>query len=120
MLFTGDGAFGLTAMEVATAVRHELPIVVIVSNNAGWGDVRYEQDKLSGLIVTSPARSRVSGTTASPKHSVGTASVWSASRSCARRSERSLASGTCSVVDVQTDPAVISELLRMVAQLGLM
>jgi acetolactate synthase-1/2/3 large subunit len=34
--------------------------------------------------------------------------------------ERSLASGVCSVIDVQTDPAVISELLRMVAQLGLM
>jgi acetolactate synthase-1/2/3 large subunit len=34
--------------------------------------------------------------------------------------ERSLESGVCSVIDVRTDPGVISELLRMVAQLGLM
>jgi len=34
--------------------------------------------------------------------------------------DRSLASGVCSVIDVRTDPAVVSELLRMVAQLGLM
>ena len=30
------------------------------------------------------------------------------------------AAGVCSVIDVTTDPAVLSELLRMVAQLGLM
>ena len=47
-LFTGDGSFGLSAMEVDTAVRHKLPVIVVVSNNAGWGDVRYEQDELFG------------------------------------------------------------------------
>src|SRR5437660_5696681 len=41
-LFAGDGSFGLSAMELDTAVRHGLPIVVVVSNNAGWGDVRHE------------------------------------------------------------------------------
>jgi acetolactate synthase-1/2/3 large subunit len=34
--------------------------------------------------------------------------------------ERSIDSGVSSVIDVATDPTVISELLRMVAQLGLM
>jgi acetolactate synthase-1/2/3 large subunit len=33
----GDGAFGLNGMEMDTAVRHEIPIVVVVSNNACWG-----------------------------------------------------------------------------------
>lgn len=32
----GDGAFGLNFMEMDTAVRHNLPIVVVVSNNGGW------------------------------------------------------------------------------------
>jgi thiamine pyrophosphate-dependent acetolactate synthase large subunit-like protein len=31
---TGDGAFGINAMEIDTAVRHGAKIVVIVSNNA--------------------------------------------------------------------------------------
>lgn len=33
----GDGAFGLNGMELDTAARHEIPIVVVVSNNACWG-----------------------------------------------------------------------------------
>jgi acetolactate synthase I/II/III large subunit len=119
-LFTGDGAFGLTAMEVATAVRHELPIVVIVSNNAGWGDVRYEQDELFG-----PDR-HVASTLPGVRYDRLAEALGGHGERVEHLEElrpaleRSLASGTCSVIDIQTDPAVISELLRMVAQLGLM
>jgi acetolactate synthase-1/2/3 large subunit len=42
-LFTGDGAFGMSAMELDTAARHELPIVVVVVDNGGWGDTRHAQ-----------------------------------------------------------------------------
>jgi len=34
---TGDGALGFYLTEMDTAVRHKLPIVVIVGNDAGWG-----------------------------------------------------------------------------------
>ncbi|TMB93197.1 MAG: hypothetical protein E6J45_00355 [Chloroflexi bacterium] len=34
--------------------------------------------------------------------------------------DRAFAAGVCSVIDVTTDPAVLSELLRMLPQLGLM
>lgn len=37
VLFTGDGAFGLHAAEIDTMVRHGLPIVVVLFNNAAWG-----------------------------------------------------------------------------------
>lgn len=33
---TGDGALGFHLMEFDTAVRHRLPIVIVVSNNAAW------------------------------------------------------------------------------------
>jgi len=33
----GDGAFGLGAVELDTAARHGLPILVVVSNNSAWG-----------------------------------------------------------------------------------
>src|SRR5207245_1038321 len=42
-LFTGEGAFGLSAIELDTAARHRLPVVAVVVNNGGWGDVRHEQ-----------------------------------------------------------------------------
>lgn len=32
----GDGSFGLNAMELDTAVRHSLPMLVIISLNGGW------------------------------------------------------------------------------------
>ncbi|MGA7989676.1 MAG: thiamine pyrophosphate-dependent enzyme, partial [Candidatus Dormiibacterota bacterium] len=119
-LFSGDGAFGLSAMEVATAVRHRLPVIVIVSNNAGWGDVRFEQDELFG-----PGRNVASTLSGIRYDRLAEALGGHGERVERLRDlrpalERSIDSGVCSVIDVQTDPAVISELLRMVAQLGLM
>jgi acetolactate synthase-1/2/3 large subunit len=37
LAITGDGALGFYLAEMDTAVRHKLPIVVIVGNDAGWG-----------------------------------------------------------------------------------
>lgn len=48
---TGDGAFGITATDVDTAVRHGAKIVVIVSNNAAWNIERYDQEHNYGLVV---------------------------------------------------------------------
>ncbi len=120
VLFTGDGSFGLSAMEVDTAVRHDLPVIVIVSNNAGWGDVRYEQDELFGT----------GRHIASNLPGVRYDRLAEALGGHGERIERledlrpaldeAIASGVCSVIDVPTDPTVVSELLRMVAQLGLM
>ena len=36
-VITGDGALGFYLAEMDTAVRHKLPIVLIVGNDAGWG-----------------------------------------------------------------------------------
>jgi len=36
VVLSGDGAFGWNGMEMDTAIRHKLPIVVVLSNNAGF------------------------------------------------------------------------------------
>jgi acetolactate synthase-1/2/3 large subunit len=36
-LFVGDGGLGFYFMELDTAVRHNLPVVVVVGNDATWG-----------------------------------------------------------------------------------
>ncbi|HTY80517.1 MAG TPA: thiamine pyrophosphate-dependent enzyme, partial [Candidatus Bathyarchaeia archaeon] len=32
----GDGSFGINAMDIDTAVRHKIPVIVVISNNGGW------------------------------------------------------------------------------------
>lgn len=36
LVLHGDGSFGLNAMEIDTAVRHNLPILIVISLNGGW------------------------------------------------------------------------------------
>ncbi len=40
---TGDGAYGFSAMEFSTAVRHRVPIITIIANDGGWGQIRRRQ-----------------------------------------------------------------------------
>ncbi len=44
VLITGDGSFGLHAMEFDTAVRHGVPIVSVVGNDRAWGQVKHGQE----------------------------------------------------------------------------
>ncbi len=43
ILFTGDGSFGFTAVEIDTAVRYNIPIVCVVANDQAWGMIKSAQ-----------------------------------------------------------------------------
>ncbi len=47
-MITGDGALGFYLAEMDSAVRHKLPVVVIVGNDAGWGLERELQSFATG------------------------------------------------------------------------
>ncbi len=52
VVVTGDGAFGINAMEIDTAQRHGAKVVFIVANNAAWNIERYDQEvNYGGRIV---------------------------------------------------------------------
>ncbi len=54
---SGDGAFGINAMEIDTAVRHGAKAVIIVSNNAAWNIERYDQEvNYGGRVVGTTLR----------------------------------------------------------------
>lgn len=54
---TGDGAYGLNAMEIDTAVRHGAKPVIIVSNNAAWNIERFDQaENYGGRVVGTELR----------------------------------------------------------------
>lgn len=50
---TGDGAFGFSAMEIDTAVRHGLPVLIVVSNNGSWAiEVRDQVERFGRVVGT--------------------------------------------------------------------
>ena len=48
VVISGDGSFGFSAMEFDTAVRHNLPVVTVISNDGGWGQIRRVQKQNFG------------------------------------------------------------------------
>jgi acetolactate synthase-1/2/3 large subunit len=61
----GDGAFGYHASEIETAARHELPMVLVVGNDARWAAEwhlqvsRYGADRTFGTELTAARYDRV-------------------------------------------------------------
>jgi acetolactate synthase-1/2/3 large subunit len=51
-LISGDGSFGFYIAELDTAVRHGLPVVFIIGNDAGWGLERELQRAATGRADT--------------------------------------------------------------------
>jgi acetolactate synthase-1/2/3 large subunit len=51
-LISGDGSFGFYIAELDTAVRHGLPIVFVIGNDAGWGLERELQRAATGRTDT--------------------------------------------------------------------
>jgi acetolactate synthase-1/2/3 large subunit len=51
VLLLGDGAAGFSLMDADTLVRHELPVVMVCGNNAGWGLERHPMRALYGYDV---------------------------------------------------------------------
>ncbi len=47
-LICGDGAFGLSAVEMDTALRHDLPVVAVIVNDGAWGMIKAAQAGMYG------------------------------------------------------------------------
>ena len=53
ILITGDGSFGMNLNELATAVSHNIPIIIVVMNNGVLGMVRQWQTLFFGKRYSS-------------------------------------------------------------------
>lgn len=51
VLLLGDGAAGLSLMDIDTLVRHQLPVVIVVGNNSAWGLEKGPMQMLYGYDV---------------------------------------------------------------------
>ena len=48
LALVGDGAFGISGMEIDTLVRHRVPVVAVIGNDGGWAQIRGPQIGLYG------------------------------------------------------------------------
>jgi acetolactate synthase-1/2/3 large subunit len=100
----GDGSFGLNGMDYETAVRFGLPMVVVVGNDAAWGQIRIPQRALYGeehAVATRLAPTRYDRVVEALG---GRGEHVDRPEDLVPALERAFASGTVYCVDVAIDP----------------
>jgi acetolactate synthase-1/2/3 large subunit len=122
-LFTGDGAFGMSMVELDTCARYRMGVVIVVVNNGGWGDVRHEQEMFygEGAASSSPVSSMRYDLMA--QAAGGHGERIDAPDQVGPALERALKAaehGVPAVVDAATDPDVMSDLMKNLGGLNVM
>jgi len=107
-LVTGDGSIGFNFMEFQTALRLGIPVVVVVSNDLGWGMIRHSQQIKYGDQAGWAAELGDVPYYKLVQALGGYGERVERPEEIAPALERAFESGTVACVDVLTDPAVIS------------
>ena len=105
--FAGDGCFMMHGQEFATAVRYDLPIIVLVINNGIYGTIRMHQEReypsrVSGTGLTNPdfaAYARAFG---------GHGETVNKTSDFAEAFLRARASGKPAIIEIALDPEAIT------------
>lgn len=112
LCFTGDGDFVMSSPELATAVQHELPIVVVLVNNGMYATIRMHQERAYP--------GRVIGTELVNPNFPALAEAYGAYGERVERTEdfeaafeRALASGRPAVLELPVDPERISPRVKL-------
>jgi len=105
VLLLGDGAAGMSLMDVDTLVRHRLPVVMVVGNNGAWGLEKHPMRMLYGYDVAADLR-------AETRYDGVVRALGGAGETVSRPDElgpalrRAFESGVPYLVNILTDPAV--------------
>jgi acetolactate synthase-1/2/3 large subunit len=117
-LIIGDGSVGFNFMEFETAIRKNLPIVAVISNDLGWGMIRHSQElKIGHAIPHGTYIGRVN------YHKLvedlgGKGMLVENPEDIRPALEEAFASGKTTCINVMTDPTIISPGSVALANLG--
>ncbi len=105
--FAGDGDFLMTGQEFATAVQHNLPIVVVLFDNGMYGTIRMHQEReFPGRVIAT--RLRNPDFAAYARAFGGHGETVEETAEFLPAFERALASGLPSILHVKIDPEAIT------------
>ena len=113
LLFSGDGAFGFSAMELQTAATQRVGLVAVVVNNGVWRGPGTCPAQVGREIDHAGLATALGGWGAR-------ASTQAEFSTALRRAFDVAQQGVPCVVDARADGAVVSNLLRGLDELGLM
>jgi acetolactate synthase-1/2/3 large subunit len=111
VLISGDGTFGLNpGLPLETALRYNLPIVVVISNDGRWGQIQEQQKQLWGRTPgtsfrVAPYHKMIEGTG-------GHGEYVEDAKDFKPALERCFASGLPSVINVRVDPDLRSTITQ--------
>jgi acetolactate synthase-1/2/3 large subunit len=108
VVVAGDGAFGLNGFEFETLTRFGLPAVVVVGNDAAWGEIRVPQVGIYGAegeVATRLAPTRYDRLT---EAFGGHGEHVERPEDLVPALERALGSGEPSIVNVMLDPEAMA------------
>jgi len=117
-LIAGDGSIGFNFMEFETAIRKRLPIVVVISNDLGWGMIRHSQEiRLGHAIEDGTYIGKVD------YHKMvqalgGKGMLVERPEEIRPALEEAFASGKVSCINVMTDPTTVSPASMALANVG--
>jgi acetolactate synthase-1/2/3 large subunit len=107
LCFAGDGDFLMTGQELATAVQYELPILIIVVNNAMYGTIRMHQERhYPGRVVGTDLRNPDFAAYARAFGAHG--ETVERTEEFAQALERALAAGRPALLELRIDPEAIT------------
>jgi acetolactate synthase-1/2/3 large subunit len=117
-LITGDGSVGFNFMEFETALRKNLPIVVVISNDQGWGMIRHSQElRIGHAIETGTHLGKVDYHKL--VEALGGKGLYVEDPADIRPAlEEAFAAGKPSCINVMTDPTTVSPGSVALANLG--
>ncbi|MFN0153981.1 MAG: thiamine pyrophosphate-binding protein [Gaiella sp.] len=103
----GDGDFLMTGQELATAVQHDAPVIVVVLDNGMYGTIRMHQERhypgrVSGTELRNPDFAALARAYGGHGETVDSTEAFPAAL------ERSLAAGLPAVIHVKVDPEVLT------------
>ncbi|HVZ14212.1 MAG TPA: thiamine pyrophosphate-binding protein [Bauldia sp.] len=112
--FAGDGCFLMYPQELATAIQHQAPIIVVVVNNSIYGTIRMHQERrypgrVSGTDMVNPDLVALAQSFGAHAEAVTTTAEF------APAFERALSSDRLSLIDVHIDPSQLTPDFRLPA-----
>ncbi len=115
VVLNGDGSLGLNLMELDTAMRHGLPVLVVVSNNAGWTARPKGEPTLPGRELGHVRYDRIA-------EGLGAHGEWvedpRALRPALERGLKAVQGGRPALINVVTEPTAVAQTVQFASYGG--